>query len=121
MLKIRREQMEVFSKFMLKLFEDRILILLERNFPERCEEMGEQTVRDSIKKGIEDAAGYGIKIEYDVARYICLLFILGPNFDIDTRYPWTSEILNDGTLHSTVKLDMLDQSAETRLQPTNLR
>ena len=113
--------MEVFSKYMLKLFEDRVLILLERYFPEKCKEMGEQAVRDLIKKGIEDAAGYGIKIEYDLARYICLLIILGPDFDVDTRYPWASKILNDETLHPTVKLDILDQSADTRLQPTNLK
>lgn len=118
MLRIRQEQMEEFNRCEAVKFENRMVEHLEENFPEECEEMGEEAVRETIRYGISRADSYGIEFEQDVCNYVNLMFVLGRDFDTDPGLPWAKRILNDPELdHPTDKMDALYDEAETHLEP----
>jgi hypothetical protein len=98
MLIIRQEQMDMFILASAKSFEDWMVVHLKKFFPEECQTLGDQGVRDTIRCGIEKAEGYGITTEHDVCMYIDLMFALGQDFDTDPDLLWVQEILQDETL-----------------------
>ena len=114
MLIIRKEQKDAFTKYMVKQFEDRMVIYLRKHFPEDCQKMGEPDLRELIQKGFNDAASYGIEIECDVAKYIGFLFTFGSNFNTDARFAWATEILKDETIRPTDRVNSLLKYSEKR-------
>ena len=111
MLVIRQEQMQVFRKYMLEGFERRMLDYLAGRFPEVCPPENEKAVRESVRKGIERAKTYGITIEYDVARYVELMFLFSEDFDTSPDTSWAMPILKDPDLGGHVKMDRLCEKA----------
>jgi len=107
MLLIRNEQMEVLKSCNLRQFEDLMVDHLNRYYPQKCKTLGDKVVRETIQYGIEKANTYTIHIEYDVSRYINLVFTFGRDFDTDENLPWASDILNDEDSISTHKMDLL--------------
>jgi hypothetical protein len=98
MLRIRKEQMDAFKEYMLKQFEDKMVIHLNKYFAGPCGELGEEGVREAIHHGVNQAETYGIVVEYDVSRYINLMFTFGRDFDKDPTLSWAASILNDQNL-----------------------
>ena len=95
MLNIRKEQDDELSKVMLSRFEDRMVVHLNKCFPEECEALGEEGTRSAIGLALERAAHYGIVAERDVCMYTDGMFAFGREFDRDSRLPWAARILND--------------------------
>ena len=95
MLVIRNEQMKALSEVMLKGFEDGMVRYLEKRFPQNCSPKDEPAVRESIQKGIERAREYGITTEYDIARYIELMYLFSEDFDTNHATPWANPMLMD--------------------------
>lgn len=95
MLEIRQEQMDVFDDYMLKKFENDLVVHLNTHFPQQCETMGETAVPEMIHHGIKRASTYGIVVENHVSRYINLMFRLGKDFDVDPALPWVAPILTE--------------------------
>jgi hypothetical protein len=104
MLTIRSEQMAVFRQLKQDEFEDKTFARLLELRPAECEDLGEAAVRESIRKGVKKAIGYGIDREGEVSRYINIMYPLGHDFDVDPRYRWATDILNDA---SGAKIDRL--------------
>jgi hypothetical protein len=105
MLVIRRKQMQVFDDYMLKGFEDKMVEYLFTRFPEACASKGQASVREAILGGVERSRYHGITAEYDVARYIDLMFRLSDDFVADT--PWAAQILENPDLDSSSKMDQI--------------
>ena len=113
MLKIRREQMATFSADMAERFESRLVARVEEHFPEDHAEQGDDGVRQTIRAGVALAHDYGIRAERDVARFVLLLYELGPDFDVSPRYPWAPGVLARKGASGTEKMDLLcDLAAE---------
>ena len=86
MLDIRTEQMAAFRAQLLKQFENRMVKHIGQAYPDQFEAMldpesGDAPVRTLVRKGVEKAAGYGIDIEADVARFIDLMVEIDPDLD----------------------------------------
>ncbi len=93
-------------------FEDRMVVHLNKFFPEQCEALGEPGTREEIRNGIDRAARYGIETERDVCKYIDLMFAFGRDFDTNPELPWAARILNDTKYESpTAKVEDLHQTA----------
>jgi hypothetical protein len=107
MLRIRREQMEVFKRLAEERFEDEMYAYLCEAFPDDCGAEGEEQTRENIRAGLRRAEQYGITIENDVARYVELMYVWSPQFDEDPLLPWASAILNAQGLDGTEKVDEL--------------
>jgi hypothetical protein len=111
MLVIRHKQMEVLNTYRLNGFEDRMVGYLAKRFPDACGVNNEPAVRRSIQEGILRAKGYGIIAEYDVARYIELMHLFSEDFDTSSATPWANPILEDATVGSHVKMNLLWEKA----------
>lgn len=103
MLIIRREQIEILSQYMYKQFEDRMLIHLKKFFPDKYEALEKTKIKKLIRKGIKQASEYEIITERDVCKFIDLMFVLGKNFDKNSKISWANEILCDKSLKSPSK------------------
>ena len=111
MLQIRKKQMFIFKKYMLKQYEDRIQKHLHRRFPKKCNVLGERGVRETICDGIQRSETYGVVSESDVQRYIEWMIMLGPRFDMDSKTAWAGEILRNKKLKGFEKMDRIDSYA----------
>jgi hypothetical protein len=116
MLVIRTKQMQALAENMRKGFEDRMASHLAKRFHDRIAMMDELSIRESIRKGIERAASYGVSTEYDVARYIELMYMFTEDFDTSSDTPWAGLILEDPNMDSRPKMNELWDRAhqETR-------
>ncbi len=59
------------------------------------------------------AAGYGLRSELDVARYVITAWLLGPDFD--ERFPAMREVLSAPQLAAADKADAIERIAATVL------
>jgi hypothetical protein len=116
MLIIRNDQMRMLQAYMTKPFENLMFQHVKEFFPEEFASLGEDTVRETIRYGIDCARTYEITIEYDVSRYINLMFTFGRDYDIDPALPWVEEILINTELSGLSKMDRLYVEAEKHIK-----
>ncbi len=76
-------------------FEEKALDGIRRIYPERCDYLGEQRLREAIRRGPEMAAACGIGTDRGVALTIGLLFIEGHAFATDPLQPWIEATLRN--------------------------
>jgi hypothetical protein len=88
MLKIRKEQVEVFEQAAVRNFEEQMVQHLKEFAPRHSEIIGESGVRQVIRLGLERAAKYGLTNRGPVRFYIELMFMFGSDFDTDPQLPW---------------------------------
>ncbi len=115
MLTIRKEQMEVLSRYMLKQFEDRMVVHLRNTFPDKTKDMPETNLHNLIQTGIEQSGQYDVELEYDVRRYLEFMMIYGSDFDMNPKTAWANEILHNKNMDGTFKMDLIDEHEMTLL------
>lgn len=93
-MRIRAENTGAFQSEAERSFENRMVLHLNKHFPDHCAELGDAGVRGAIALGIERAGEYKIVTERDVCKYITLMFAFGERFDDDANLPWAAGILN---------------------------
>jgi hypothetical protein len=108
--------MDALSDHMEGDFINRTVAHLKEFWPEKCEEMGEEVVRESIHEAIDIAREFGITHEYDVARYIDLVYEFDWPADEKPDTPWAEEILNDAELDGATKMDRIYEEANRILE-----
>lgn len=105
MLVISSEKMRIFRHQALERFEHRMIDCLAHSFPDPCAKLDLDILRERVRLGIERAGRWGLTAEYDVARYIALMHILGPDFDTAPETSWVSPLLASSELEPDEKLD----------------
>jgi len=95
MLKIRKEQMEVFEQAAIRNFEDEMVRHMKKFSLLHCKVIEDNGVREVIRLGIDRSEKYSLTNRGPVRFYIELMFMFGSDFDTDPQYPWAGEILND--------------------------
>lgn len=113
---IRNEQKEALAQQVEQSFEDRVVAHLQKCFPDACRALGPAEVRESVRRGITRAAGYGVKVEYDVVRFIDLMYTLCQDFDTNRQTPWAGEILNEPDLSPRARMDKLYERTLAELE-----
>lgn len=121
MLFIRREQNEQLREARLRAFESAMLPHLAKCFPEKCRDLGQAGVRQSVRTGVENARKYGIRNRYDVARYIDLMYVLCFDFDTSRRTPWAAEVLTEEAAGPREKMDRLYEKTDRELKAAEAR
>jgi hypothetical protein len=112
MLKIRGEQMEIFSRHMVKQFEDRMVVQIQSRYTEKLKNMPESAIRSMIQKGIRKAKVYNVTAEDDVQQFLEYMMIYGPEFDEDPKTKWARMILCTKDIDGTEKMELLGEHAE---------
>jgi hypothetical protein len=95
MLNIRQGQVEAFRQYHLRKFEDEMVEHLKGFAPKHWKAIGEQTGREVIHLGIEQAEKHSFTNRGPVRFYIEMMFLFGSFFDTDPQYIWIAEVLND--------------------------
>lgn len=117
MLVIRRAQMQELERYVLRQFETDTRIALKERWPERCAELGEESLLAAIHDGVRHAQRHGIGSPPDIRRFIFLRFLLGDGFDGDPRYSWAGTILADPARTPHGKVEALANCAVAVLGP----
>jgi hypothetical protein len=116
MIVLRREQIEAFSGERERRFEEKALRHLLAFVPQRCAELGEAAVRESIRTAIRKSRAHGVESERDVLHYLNVMYWLGFEFESDPAYPWAREILENRSLGATTQLQWLVEEALAALE-----
>ena len=106
MLIIRDEQIRVFQQSRRTQFEDDMVAHLQRRFAGRPVAENAERLRVLVREGIQTAGTYGIKVVYDVRRFLEFSAELGPDFH---RLPWVKKVLDDPTLSACGKMEQIDE------------
>ena len=105
---IRKRQIEAFDEAVAESLECRVLAHLKRVLPRQCATLGEGEVRRRIRAGLAKAERHGFETDYDITRFVDLMFLLGPEFDTVGGVPWAGEVLSDPSLpDATARMDRL--------------
>lgn len=107
MVIIRQKQIEALAQPGLEDFKDRTTVYLFELFPDECEELGFDAVRDIVRYAIEVSRTYGIVRKFHVCLYAELMFVYGLDFDQDEGLPWAQEILADESLSEDQAMEAL--------------
>ena len=108
MLIIRHQQLQAFRRAAVQSFLDRLAEHLRGVAPELVGGLSPQALSDLLWKHIEDAHGYDLEAELDVARYVVLALRQGKGW---RETPAVAEILTSGRLRATEKLNALERLA----------
>ncbi len=90
---IRQEQVETFRSYHLRKFEDAMVVHLARFAPKDWQVLGEDSGRQVIRLGVEQAKQHGFTNWGPVRLYLELMFTFGSYFDTDPQLPWAASIL----------------------------
>ncbi len=101
MVVIRKEQMRALEQRREEQCEEALIGFIRTWYPRQFEDLGESEVRSRIRHGIEKARRYGFTEGRQCALYVELAFLLGKDFDRDSRLPWAQSILTDEESVST--------------------
>lgn len=120
MVTLRKKQMAVLASYMRKRFEDRVVRHIADSHPAQFNKLvspssGDEPVRILVRQGIEKAAGYQIRSERDVERFIDLLVVLGRDFETRADAAWAKDILRDQNLSGCARLELIQQQLPARL------
>ena len=107
MFVVRREQADILTGVAVEQMEDNIAEHLVTCWPDETRGMTDDDLLRWVRYGVERGRPYDIVTEYDVARYLDLMFFLQADFEDNTYFPWAREILEDPTLSGRVKVDRL--------------
>ena len=114
MLIIRGRHQAAFDQAVARSLECGLLTHITRIFGPRVAAMGEPAARALVRKAIARAKRHGIVQEYEVSRYLDMMFLLGEDFDADVALPWAREILARAGWTETEKMDRLCEHAGRR-------
>jgi hypothetical protein len=95
MLRVRKEQFEVFEAEAVRNFEEQLIQHLRECAAGHSEVVGAPGLRQVVRLGMERAAKYGLTNRGPVRLYVELMFMCGSDFDTDPQLPWAEELLRE--------------------------
>lgn len=114
MLKIRREQFEVFQPVAEAAFVRRVAEHLRETcadavvqFPNEVilvKQIADERLRAVVSDGITRARAYGMTWESAVTAFVVLMFVAAPNFD---KHPLIQRVLKDERVAANSRIDQL--------------
>lgn len=110
--RMRQEQLQAFKTAHIQRFEQQMVEQLRSSFPRLAAKLGVPGLREVIRHGINRSRNYGIVSQRDVGRYIALMFMFGPDFDLKASGNSLRAILQDSRFTtSTARVDALCKEA----------
>lgn len=113
---IRSEQLEAFKHKRTQRFDTEMIKWLREHVPTLATTSSAELAQ-LVRQGRTRARRLGIYEADDVRRFLLYLGHHGPGFGETDETAWAAEILRDGNLTGTEKLEALDARLETRGEP----
>lgn len=104
MLKIRKEQMEVFQQQAEINFVDSVAKQLRTNHVEAVKDMPENKLYKRVEYGIRCAREYGLTWKNNLSTFVTLMFEIAPDFD---RFPVFQKYLTDESVPPNERMGVL--------------
>jgi hypothetical protein len=120
-LVVKQSQLDALAAAAENSFKQKLLRHIERSFPSEFAALGAPNIRQVIEAGIARARQYGLTGKRQICGFIDLMFIYGPHFDCDPRFPWAGRMLQDPTLPQEVKHAQLLDAARLHLNRASAR
>ena len=111
---VRKEQLAAFSRPVEHDLACRSHAHVTATFPRHCARLSQREVRRRVEEGMAQAEQYGIEGDYDVLRFVDLLFLLGPDFGADPDLRGIREILHDDETTGAERLDRIYERIKQR-------
>jgi len=108
MLTIRKEQMDVLEKYMIDVFNNKMVSHLRHTYPEETSTIPDERLSAMVKSGSEKAESYGIVEDDDIQRFLGYMLMYGSDFDTDSAHPEVQKILRDARLDGEEKIDVIE-------------
>ncbi len=106
---ITETHMQAFSKQQAQRFESDMVAHVRKNFPNESRGLSDAELREIIQERIKKAESFNIVLEPDVAHYIELTIVLGPDFETEPATDWTQPILLDRQLSGRDKIERIHE------------
>lgn len=106
MLRIRKEQRDVFEADMRRRIRRKTLSDLQRERPDEFRNLGENKIRELIDLAESHVDRFGGDLVMDLKRFLYLMFDFGLNFSEDQE--WATEVVYDSDIPGTGKVDVLE-------------
>jgi hypothetical protein len=120
MLTIRESQMAALARELIARFDYKALAHVKNCFPQLCAQMGDAGALHYVRAGLRRAREYGLESEYDLLRFLNVMFTLGSEFDSNEKYPWVRPILENRAAPPTTRMNLLMGEIIARLSPTEM-
>ncbi len=117
MLVIREAQIVALSRALRSRFERESLGHVKACFPEQCAELGEENAFHYVQQGLRRAKDYGFESQYDLLRFLNVMFTLGADFDQSELHSWMRPILMGRDMAPSTRMDFLLHELHSRLSP----
>lgn len=92
---------------------NRLICHVRALYPSELRNLSDEGLADRIHRAIDRATGYGLRTEYDIARFVEFQAYLGQDFDVEV--PWAAEILRTEGVPGTQRMNRLDKAAQQHL------
>jgi hypothetical protein len=107
LLKIRKEQEDVFRQRALADFESRAIKHLRRDLGEQTAPFDDHELRRRVHEGITRAGSYGLTTEKQVMCFVDVTFLLGESFDAASDNTWVSQVLRNSMVSAGDRANLL--------------
>ena len=104
MLKIRKEQRDVFQQQAEIKFVDYVVKQLRNNYAEAVKDVPEDKLYKRVEYGIQRAREYGFTWKNNLSTYVTLMFVIAPDFD---RSPAFRRYLTAENVPPNERMDVL--------------
>ena len=104
MLKIRKEQMDVFQQQAEINFVDSVVKKLHTSYPEAVKDIPEDKLYKRVEYGIRCAREYGLTWKNNLSTFVTLMFVIAPDFD---RSPAFRRYLTAENVPPNERMDVL--------------
>ena len=113
-LRIRQEQMSVFSDYMNESFARRAALYLRVNHPNATDSLTAVELHEFIDTGVDRAAKHSLTRENEIGVFLELMLLFGVDFDQTTA--WAAELLQNSDLSAADKLDRLQEYRDAAIE-----
>jgi len=111
MLTIRKQQNYALGQYMLRRFENDMILYLRSQFPTECGDKDEAELLAMVRSAIRKADDYGIESEDGIQCYLGCMAKCGEDFDANPQTQWAGAILRDERLSEVEKTQLLGRNA----------
>ena len=114
---IRSEQLDAFTGFLDKAFQERVAAYLRRNLPEHTAGLDDEELYKRVDVWRARAARFGVTTQRAIAKWCFLAMVTSETFDEE---PKLHEYLTDATPDPTTKINTLMDALYIRVRQSEI-
>ena len=107
-IKLRSQVLESFQENQIELSISKIMDRLRLRFPTETAHFNDPDLNKFCRLGMDNAAKYEIKVEYNVYVFIVAMLFFGSDFDRSEKVKWNRDVLDENSMDEDLKTTALE-------------